>query len=154
MYQINNVEVARVRHREMLDESERRRLALRLKRARPRRERSGSYAGGMRRKVALLLSATGLTILLVATAAYALNIECPPSVGSQACIGTDEADVMKGTRGDDTIVGLGGDDLIRGLGAPDRLTGDGNAAKSPGDDRLFGGEGSDDLVGGAGSDRR
>ena len=106
----------------------------------------------LRRRAALLLSAVSLAVILLGSAAYALNIECPSAIGGQSCIGTDGADVMRGTEGIDSIVGLGGNDVIHGLGAPDRLTGDGNAATVPGDDQLFGGAEADDLVGGAGSD--
>jgi Ca2+-binding RTX toxin-like protein len=105
------------------------------------------------RRVALLFSAISLAVIVLGSAAYALNIECPPAVGGEFCIGTDEADIMRGTQGTDSIVGLGGDDVIYGLAAPDRLTGDGNAAAAPGNDQLFGGADADTLVGGAGSDR-
>jgi Ca2+-binding RTX toxin-like protein len=107
----------------------------------------------LRCRAALLFSAVSLAVILLSSAAYALNVECPPSIGGEPCIGTDGADVMRGTDGDDSIVGLGGDDVIHGLGGFDRLTGDGNAATAPGNDQLLGGGGSDDLVGGAGSDR-
>ena len=150
MYQMNDIDMMREHHQALLREAEGDRLVRRLKGVRPKW--GVSYAGRMRRRAALLLSTIGLAVLLAASAAYALDIQCPPSVGSAACIGTDDADVMDGTDGLDTIVGLGGDDTIRGLGAPDRLTGDGNAAAVQGDDELFGGDGSDNLIGGAGSD--
>jgi hypothetical protein len=43
----------------------------------------------MRRRAALLLSMVGLVVVLVAGAAYALDVECPPSVGGAVCLGTD-----------------------------------------------------------------
>jgi hypothetical protein len=80
----------------------------------------------LRRGAALLLSAVSLAVILLGSAAYALNVECPLSIGGEPCIGTDGADVMRGTDGLDSIVGLGGNDVMHGLGAPDRLTGKGN----------------------------
>lgn len=150
MYQVNDTGMIRERQQALLAEAEEARLIRRLKEARPKREES--YSGKMRRRVALLISMVGLVMVLLAGAAYALDVECPPSVGSAVCLGTDANDVMVGTGGIDSIVGLGGDDVIHGLASPDRLTGDGNAATVPGDDQLFGGDGSDELVGGAGSD--
>jgi hemolysin type calcium-binding protein len=150
MYQMNDIEMMREHRQALLKEAEGDRLARRLEGGRPKRE--GSYAAKMRRRAALLLSTIGLAVLLIASAAYALDIQCPPSIGGDPCIGTDGADAMVGTDGLDTIVGLDGNDTIRGLGAPDRLTGDGNAATVPGDDELFGGDGSDHLFGGAGAD--
>jgi Ca2+-binding RTX toxin-like protein len=150
MYQMNDIEMILEQRLAVLKEAEGNRLVRQLKGVRPKRE--GSYAGRMKRGVALLLSTIGLAVLLVASAAYALDIQCPPSIGGAVCIGSNDADAMVGTDGLDSIVGLGGNDTIRGLGAPDRLTGDGNAATVPGDDQLFGGDGSDQLFGGAGSD--
>jgi Ca2+-binding RTX toxin-like protein len=150
MYQMNDIEMMREHSQALLREAEGERLARRLKGSRPKREES--YAGRMRRRVALLFSTIGLAVLLVASAAFALDIECPPPIGGAACVGTDDADVLDGTDGLDSIVGLGGNDTIRGLGAPDRLTGDGNGATVGGDDELFGGDGSDHLFGGAGAD--
>ena len=46
----------------------------------------------LRRRAALLLSAASLAMSLLSGAAYALNIECPPAVGGQSCIGTVCAD--------------------------------------------------------------
>ena len=117
------------------------------------RRKGGPSARRLRRRAGLLLSAVSLAVILLGSGAYALNVECPPSIGGEPCIGTDGADAMRGTGGIDSIIGLGGGDVIHGLASPDRLTGDGNAATTPGNDQLFGGAGSDDLVGGAGSDR-
>ena len=143
MYQMNDIEMMREHHQALLREAEGNRLARRLKGVRPKREES--YAGRMRRRAALLLSTIGLAVLLIASAAYALDIQCPPSIGGAICIGSNDADAMVGTDGLDTIVGLGGNDTIRGLGAADRLTGDGNAATVPGADLLSGEEGPDEF---------
>ncbi len=50
---------------------------------------------------------------LIAGAAYALDIQCPPSIGGDPCIGT--VDAMVGTDGLDTIVGLDGNDTVRAV---------------------------------------
>ena len=50
---------------------------------------------------------------MIASAAYALDIQCPPSIGGDPCIGT--VDAMVGTDGLDTIVGLGGNDTVRAV---------------------------------------
>ena len=86
MYQVNDIGMIRERRQALLAEAEEARLARRLKEARPKRE---SYSGKMRRRAALLLSMVGLVVVLVAGAAYALDVECPPSVGSAVCLGTD-----------------------------------------------------------------
>ena len=101
------------------------------------RRKGEPSARRLRRRAALLLSAVSLAVILLGSAAYALNIECQSSIGGDPCIGTDGVDVMRGTDGDDSIVGLGGDDVIHGLGGFDRLTGDGNAATAPGNDQLL-----------------
>ena len=61
------------------------------------RRKDKPSARRLRRRAALLLSAVDLAMILLSGAAYALNIECPPAVGGQSCIGTDEADAMRGT---------------------------------------------------------
>ena len=86
MYQVNDIGMIRERRQALLAEAEEARLARRLKEARPKRE---SYSGKMRRRAALLLSMVGLVVVLLAGAAYALDVECPPSVGGAACFGTD-----------------------------------------------------------------
>ncbi len=61
MYQMNDIEMVREHRQALLKEAEGARLARQLKGGHPKRE--GSYAGRMRRRVALLLSATGLAVL-------------------------------------------------------------------------------------------
>ncbi len=69
--------------------------------------------------------------------------------------GTDDDDVICGTRvaniiaaegGDDTVYGAGGNDYLKGKAGNDELNG------GDGDDRLDGGDGDDTLNGGAGKD--
>jgi Ca2+-binding RTX toxin-like protein len=110
----------------------------------------------MRRRAALLLSTMGLAMLLVAGAAYALDIQCEPGSNNAGneCLGTDARDIMDGTPENDDIRGLGGSDVVRGLGGVDALEGDDQELVSPrrqGDDEVFGG-GGDDLIGSNGSD--
>ena len=57
------------------------------------RRNGGPSARRLRRRAALLLSAVSLAVILLGSAAYALNVECPPSIGGDPCIGTDGADV-------------------------------------------------------------
>jgi hypothetical protein len=141
MYQLNETEIWREHRRDLLREAEN-----------PRRPKAGrrTLTGAVKRRAALLLSTMGLAMLLVAGAAYALDIQCEFSEVTP-CLGTEEPDFMTGTEGLDHIVGLDDDDEIHGLAASDRLTGDGNFTV-PGDDELFGGPGFDTLFGGAGSD--
>ena len=72
MYQMNDIEMMREHHQALLREAEGNRLARRLKGVHPKREEF--YAGRMRRRAALLLSTIGLAVLLIASAAYALDI--------------------------------------------------------------------------------
>lgn len=125
MYQ--DIETMREHHQALLAEVGEARLARQLRRARPKRK---TFPGKMRRRAALLLFVMGLAMVLVASVAYALEVQCPPSVEGVVCLGTD---------GLDSIVGLGDSDIIHGLENSDQLTGDGNAAASQGDDQLFGG---------------
>lgn len=153
MHHLNEAEIWHERSRELLREAEYNRLAQRLKAGRPKQK---SFTGGMRRRAALLLSIMGLAVLLAASAAYALDIECLPgsNVAGKECLGTDASDTMDGTEGNDDIRGLGGNDVVRGLGGVDALEGD-DQEMSPsgqGDDEVFGGTGGDDLIGLDGSD--
>ena len=79
-----------------------------------------------RRRAALLLSTMGLAILLVAGAAYALDIQCQPgsNVAGKQCVGTSANDAMTGTDENDDIRGMGGNDVVRGLSVVDALEGE------------------------------
>jgi Ca2+-binding RTX toxin-like protein len=66
------------------------------------------------------------------------------------CVGTPNADVIKGKPGgdvNDRILGRTGNDRIFGGPGNDRLSG------GPGNDRIFGGPGNDRIFGGPGNDR-
>ena len=83
MYQLDETEIWRQHHRELLREAKDARLARRLKAEHPARKRSST--GAMRRSAALLLSTMGLTasyLPVFAGAAYALDIQCEPGSNS------------------------------------------------------------------------
>ncbi len=61
MHQMNDIEMMREHRQTLLREAEGDRLARRLEGILPKRE--GSYAGKIRRRVALLLSTIGLAVL-------------------------------------------------------------------------------------------
>ncbi len=76
-------------------------------------------------------------------------------IGEDDLTGTDEADVICGTRVANTITAGGGDDTVYGAGGNDYLQGDAGDDEmngGDGDDRFTGGDGDDTLNGGAGND--
>lgn len=80
----------------------------------------------------------------------------PITLGGNAVLGTEGADILDGTAGSDGIDGLGGNDLINGLGGADTIFGSGGAdtlVGGGGKDVLFGNGGKDELSGGGGKDR-
>ncbi len=71
-------------------------------------------------------------------------------------LGTDGADVLRGTNGRDVVVARGGDDDVTGANGDDVLCGNLGADRLAGDngaDVLLGGAGADTLDGGNGDDR-
>jgi Ca2+-binding RTX toxin-like protein len=69
--------------------------------------------------------------------------------------GTDDEDLIVGTRGRDAIFGLDADDNLAGLGGRDRIyggAGDDNISGGDGNDSLFGGDDDDLISGGDGDD--
>jgi hypothetical protein len=112
-----------------------------------------------------------LPILLILALSVTLLVAAEASAGSPRCqgrpathVGTQSADVLRGTTGDDVIVARGGDDRVIGRGGHDRVCagggddvlkgggGDDALLGQGGDDRLIGGAGSDELNGGSGED--
>jgi hypothetical protein len=72
-------------------------------------------------------------------------------------IGTDESEVLEGTRGPDFICGRLGDDTIRAFGDDDLILSDnttffGNPGAEGGDDLVFAGGGNDEVLPGPGDD--
>jgi Ca2+-binding RTX toxin-like protein len=111
------------------------------------------------RRVALVLAAMTLALLLASGVALAVNK-----------VGTNGPDTLRGTNGDDNLLGQGGNDLLFALRGHDTLSGgpgkdvvaggnkarplggDKNLLGDPGNDGVFGGNGSDNLVGADGND--
>ena len=111
------------------------------------------------RRVALMLAAMALALLLASGVALAVNE-----------IGTDGPDTLRGTNRADNLLGEGGNDVLFGLGGSDNLVGgpgkdwvlggnerragggDKNLLGESGNDAVLGGRGSDNMVGGAGND--
>jgi len=81
--------------------------------------------------------------------------DLPDPVDPDAILGTDEDDILKGTRDDDLIIAKDGDDNVRGRAGDDEIHGEGgddNLRGNFGEDTLDGGEGADVLKGGFGDD--
>jgi Ca2+-binding RTX toxin-like protein len=96
------------------------------------------------RRTILLLATTALAVLLSSGVALALNtINCKDS---GRCVGTDRADLMKGTSGFNEMYGRDNDDTLKAFGRSDALIG------QEGDDRLLAGRGGDFVLGGRGDD--
>ena len=71
--------------------------------------------------------------------------------------GSDQADVVYGTRRSDTMFGETGADVMHGRKGDDQMFGGAEGDSlygGKGDDVLYGGDGSDKLIGGAGDDAR
>jgi RTX calcium-binding nonapeptide repeat (4 copies) len=113
------------------------------------------------RRVALVLAAMALALLLASGVAWAVNK-----------IGTNGPDTLTGTNRADNLLGRGGNDDISGLGGPDELLGGGGRdvlqggpapprpefpprceASSNNNDVIVGGAGNDFLNGNIGTDR-
>jgi hypothetical protein len=111
------------------------------------------------RRVALLLAAMALALLLASGVAWAVNK-----------VGTDGPDTLRGTNGDDNLIGKGGNDDLYALNGRDTLVGgpgkdvvvdapggvwrrgDKILLGGPGNDIVFGARGSDKVVGEQGND--
>jgi Ca2+-binding RTX toxin-like protein len=98
------------------------------------------------RRVALMLAAMTLALLLASGVAWAVNK-----------IGTDGSDTLRGTNKADNLLGKGGNDKLFGLAGRDNLLGGsgkdmvfgGNERRlSDGDKNLVGGSGNDEILGG------
>src|SRR5687768_1213217 len=102
------------------------------------------------RRVALVLTAMTLALLLASGVALAVNK-----------IGTDGPDTLRGTNGNDNLIGRGGNDILFALNGRDNLLGGpGNdwldtyrTEFRRGDKNLQGGPGNDAIIGGRGADK-
>jgi hypothetical protein len=81
-----------------------------------------------------------LTVLFVATPAYAITVQCAP--GGNYCQGGSGNDTIWGTNTPDRMGGNGGNDTLYGKPASDVLRG------GAGEDTLRGGTGKDRFYGG------
>lgn len=90
----------------------------------------------MKRRLIVLLTTGAMSLMLLATPVLAASF-----------IGTDDDDVIFGTRNADRISGLDGHDRLGGGGGNDRISG------GDGHDVIFGGRGDDVLRGDRGQDR-
>jgi hypothetical protein len=112
------------------------------------------------RRVALVLAAMALALLLASGVAWAVTK-----------IGTDGPDTLTGTNNADNLIGKGGNDILFSLNGRDNLLGgpgkdivlgenerfnasrgDKNLKGGPGNDIDVGGRGSDNVLGDAGND--
>jgi Ca2+-binding RTX toxin-like protein len=113
------------------------------------------------RRVALMLAAMALALLLASGVALAVNK-----------VGTNGPDTLRGTNGDDNLLGKGGsndelfslngrDNLLGGAGKDCLIcatrqrrgfAGEKNLVGGPGNDYVVAGKGSDNVVGGEGND--
>jgi hypothetical protein len=103
------------------------------------------------RRVAVLMAATLLGVLVLGGAALAVTKTC----SDNPCVGTNGADRLKGTDAKNVIRGLRGPDYVAGKPHADDLYG--NRGKDEvrggnGRDRVFSGRGRDSLYGGRGND--
>jgi Ca2+-binding RTX toxin-like protein len=101
------------------------------------------------RRVILLLTVIGATLIVASGVALAAVVQCVP--GATSCDGTDQADQISGTNGPDQVFARDGSDTVEGLDDADLLLGgDGNddVLGDDGDDLVEGGSGEDLLEGG------
>jgi hypothetical protein len=100
-----------------------------------------------------LILAGGLLVAVAVAggSAWAASITCTVGVN---CVGTNGADVLKGTASDDSpVAGLGGNDTVYGGRGDDKLFGDdGPPRNDDGNDQVYGGPGADVLTDNGGGD--
>ncbi|HEX6709157.1 MAG TPA: hypothetical protein VF068_02405 [Rubrobacter sp.] len=104
------------------------------------------------KRLSVLFTMMALALLLSASVAFALTVDCTAGRG---CFGTDDPDTLNGSAGGDDMDAKQAGDMLFGNDGPDWMSGDtyGPADTSTdGDDRIFGKTGSDGMVGYGGSD--
>jgi len=104
-------------------------------------------------RLTTLIATAGIVVATTAPASASASVPDrvtadPPTCFGQAAtiVGTDGADVLKGTFHQDVIVAGAGDDVVDGAGGDDFICG------GDGDDRLSGGSGKDTIDGENGND--
>jgi hypothetical protein len=96
----------------------------------------------MKRRAILLLVTIAAALVVASGVALAITKDCPtynPNTNKGKCIGTNEADTLRGTETTNYMEGRGGPDTLRGSGSLDFLAG------GPGRDALKGGSGGDNY---------
>jgi len=97
----------------------------------------------MTRRMTAMLAVLALGLLLTGGTSLAALVRCKGG----KCVGTEQADSLRGTLGVDQIFGFGGPDEITASSGDDRVNG------GAGDDLIFGEGGVDRINGGVGADR-
>jgi Ca2+-binding RTX toxin-like protein len=108
----------------------------------------GRRVEGMRR-VALVLAAMALALLLASGVALALNKV--GTDGPDTLRGTNQGDNLSGRGGNDKLYGLAGNDNLQGGSGKDVLLGGYESRPTGGDNNLMGGPGNDIVLGERGS---
>ncbi|HET7271477.1 MAG TPA: hypothetical protein VFI90_10375 [Rubrobacter sp.] len=104
------------------------------------------------RRLTLLLTMMALALLLSASVALALAVDCTADRG---CFGTDDPDTLNGSVGNDDMDARQAGDRLFGGDGHDWMSGDAYGptdTSTDGDDRVIGEAGSDGMVGYGGSD--
>jgi hypothetical protein len=104
------------------------------------------------KRLTLLLTMMALALLLSASVAFALTVDCTAGRG---CFGTDDPDTLNGSAGGDDMDARQAGDTLFGGGGDDWMSGDAYGptdTSTDGDDRVFGEAGWDGMVGYGGSD--
>jgi Ca2+-binding RTX toxin-like protein len=91
------------------------------------------------RRITIMLASMALMVGVVASVAWAENIECEESTQENPCLGTNQDDTI-------TVIFPLQDNFIDGLGGNDIIFG------GEGDDFLYGGTGNDEVNCGSGND--
>jgi Ca2+-binding RTX toxin-like protein len=102
------------------------------------------------RRVALVLAAMTLALLLASGVALAVNKV--GTNGPDTLRGTNKADNLLGRGANDILIALAGDDNLQGERGKDIVFGGNERRLSGGDKNLVGGSGNDSVIGGLGSD--
>ncbi len=104
------------------------------------------------KRLSLLLTMMATALLLSASVAVALTVDCTAGRG---CFGTDDPDTLNGSVGHDDMDARQAGDRLFGNDGHDWMSGDAYGptdSSTDGDDRIFGGAGSDGMVGYGGDD--
>ena len=104
------------------------------------------------KRLPLLLAMMGIVLLLSASVAIALEVNC---IAGRGCVGTDNPDTLNGSAASDDMDARQAGDRLFGNDGHDWMSGDAygpSDTSTDGNDRVFGRGGYDGLVGYGGSD--